>query len=134
MSAYALEICTRERIVYAHNVTFVSVRAVDGVLGITSKHIPLITTLRVAPVVIADEDGRKETYAVHGGILHIAKNHVIILADEAERAGDIDVARAQRAQQRAQQRLAERAEHIDFARAERALARALSRIEAKNDQ
>jgi F-type H+-transporting ATPase subunit epsilon len=134
MSAYALEICTRERVVYAHNVTFVSVRAVDGVLGITFRHIPLITTLRVAPVMIEDADGNKETIAVHGGILHIAPNLVIILADEAERVADIDVARARRAQQRAQQRLADQAEHMDFARAERALARALLRIEAKNDQ
>lgn len=133
MSAYALEICTRERIVYAHDVAFMSVRAIDGVLGITPKHIPLITTLAIAPVVIEDVSGRKETIAVHGGILHIEAQRVVILADGAERAGDIDVARAQRAQQRAQQRLADRTERLDYARAERALARAMLRIDMKNN-
>lgn len=130
MSTFSLEIITPEQIVVKETVRFVSVKGIEGELGILPQHIPMVTLLRIAPVVLEHPTGERMTYAVHGGILQISSNGVVILAEGAEDATSIDVSRAQQAKQRAQQRLQQqRDERIDYARAERALARALLRID-----
>jgi F-type H+-transporting ATPase subunit epsilon len=61
--------------------------------------------------------------------MEVRKDKVVILAEAAELSGDIDVARAQQAKERAEQRLSARQDEIDFARAERALQRAITRLD-----
>jgi F-type H+-transporting ATPase subunit epsilon len=128
VSTFLLEIVTPERKVYAEQVNMIVVKGVAGELGILPHHIPLVTPLKVAPVHI--KQGNTDEYiAVSGGFMEVGKDKVIILAESAERPGDIDVERAKAAKARAQGRMSDKAEHIDFHRAEIALQKAAMRIE-----
>lgn len=129
MSTFLVEIVTPERKVYEETANMVSVRGVEGELGILPNHIPLVTPLRIAPVTIKRDGGKVDVVAVNGGFIEVRKDKVVILAESAELAQDIDVARAEAAKQRAQQRLAAKQDEIDFRRAEHALQRALNRLD-----
>jgi F-type H+-transporting ATPase subunit epsilon len=128
VSTFLLEIVTPERKVYAEQVNMIVVKGVAGELGILPHHIPLVTPLKIAPVHI--KQGNTDEYiAVSGGFMEVGKDKVIILAESAERPGDIDVERAKAAKARAQGRVSDKAENIDFHRAELALQKAAMRIE-----
>ncbi|MCM3628054.1 F0F1 ATP synthase subunit epsilon [Paenibacillus glycanilyticus] len=127
MSTFLVEIVTPERKVYAETANMVSVKGIAGELGILPNHIPLVTPLRIAPISIK-RDGKVDVLAVGGGFIEVRKDKVVILAESAELASEIDVNRAQAAKQRAEERLAAKRDEIDFKRAELALQRASNRI------
>ncbi|MDP5276829.1 F0F1 ATP synthase subunit epsilon [Chengkuizengella axinellae] len=127
MSTFTLEIVTPERKVYSQGVNMIVVTGVEGQLGILPNHIPLVTALKVAPMKIKTGND-EEIIAVHGGFMEVSKEKVVILADVAERAGEIDVERAQAAKERAERRLADKKADYDFRRAEMALQKAINRI------
>ena len=105
----------------------VSTKAKSGELGILAGHIPLVAPLDIAAVRL--KNGNETEYvAVSGGFLEVRPDVVTILAQSAEKADTIDLARAQAAKARAEQRLVERQESIDAQRAELALKRAVNRI------
>jgi F-type H+-transporting ATPase subunit epsilon len=130
MSSFLLEIVTPERKVYAEDVNMVIVKGSEGEMGILPNHIPMVTPLKIAPVTVKKKNG-EEQIAVNGGFLEIRKDKVVILAESAELPGDIDVARAEAAKQRAEQRLGGKNDAYDQIRAELALQRALNRIAVK---
>ena len=74
------------------------------------------------------EKGEEITLAISGGFLEVLPDRVIILADAAERDEEIDLARAEAAKRRAQERLSHPTPETDMARAEASLSRALARI------
>jgi len=76
------------------------------------------------------QGGKFFKVAVSGGFMEVKNSRVVVLADTAERADQIDVERAKAAKQRAEQRLASRGSEVDIARAEIALQKALNRIKA----
>ncbi|ACT04422.1 F0F1 ATP synthase subunit epsilon [Paenibacillus sp. JDR-2] len=127
MSTFLVEIVTPERKVYAETANMVSVKGIAGELGILPNHIPLVTPLRIAPISIK-RDGKVDVLAVGGGFIEVRKDKVVILAESAELASEIDVNRAQAAKQRAEERLAAKRDEVDFKRAELALQRASNRI------
>lgn len=130
MSTLKLEIVTPERKVYEQDVAGVTVKGVEGELGILPKHIPFVTPLKVAPVRAKKAEGGEDLIAVHGGFMEVRQNKVVILAEAAELPDEIDVDRALRAKERAEERLRQR-EHYDFRRAEIALQRAMTRLQVK---
>ncbi len=130
MSTLLLEIVTPERKVYAKDVEMVSVKGMDGELGVMAQHIPIVTPLKIAPVRAKLIGGGEDVIAVHGGFLEVRGDKVVILAEGAELPEEIDADRAERAKQRAEQRLAKK-ENIDFHRAEIALQRAMTRLDVK---
>ncbi|MBD2845887.1 F0F1 ATP synthase subunit epsilon [Paenibacillus sp. IB182496] len=130
MSTFLLEIVTPERIVYAEQVDMVSVKGVEGELGILPGHIPMVTPLQIAPVTIK-RGSQHELVAVNGGFIEVRKDKVVILAESAELPIDIDVDRAQAAKQRAEQRLQTKRNEIDHHRAQLALQRALNRLDTR---
>jgi len=127
MSTLRLEIVTPERKVYEQDVDMVVVKGVAGELGILPNHIPLVTPLKVAPVKAKKPGGGEDFIAVHSGFMEVSKDKVVILAEVAELPGEIDVERAKRAKERAEQRLGDK-DHYDFRRAEIALQKAMTRI------
>ena len=105
MPVFALEVVTPERVAYSGQVASLQAPGSEGSFGVLAGHIPLLTSLQI---------GREQ---------------VAVLAETAERIEEIDVARAEAARQRAEERLARaREERVDVARAEAALARAINRI------
>ncbi|MFQ6099991.1 MAG: ATP synthase F1 subunit epsilon [Anaerolineae bacterium] len=100
MAGLKLTIVSPERELYSGEVDIVLVPGVEGQLGILPKHAPLITQL--AEGELCTRVGEEEYYfAIHGGFMHVLPDEVIVLADMAERADEIDEARAEAARQRA---------------------------------
>jgi F-type H+-transporting ATPase subunit epsilon len=122
------DIVTAERLVYSEQVDEVVAPGTEGELGILPHHAPLMTMLKPGEVRL--KKGNEEiSLAVAGGFLEVRPDHVIILADAAERADEIDAARAEAAKKRAQERLALAGDQVDKARAEAALRRAIARLD-----
>jgi F-type H+-transporting ATPase subunit epsilon len=127
--ALTLEIATPTRLVVSEPVDEVVAPGAEGYFGVLPGHAPFLTTLGIGEVTY--RKGREEYHlAVAGGFAEVRNDKVIILADSAERPDEIDRTRAERARERAEQRLAGRAqEEIDFVRAMCALQRALTRLQ-----
>ncbi len=122
-----LEIVTPERRVLSVTCDEVRAPGIQGGFGIRLDHEPFMTALEPGRLTYV-EGGREHHFAVGGGFLQVADNRVIVLADTAELATDIDVERARRAFQEAQERLlkmTEQDEHypVESARVRRAAAR-----------
>ena len=123
-----LEIVTAERLVYSDTVDMIIAPGIEGELGILPHHTPLMTLLKPGELRVKKGDEEADL-AVTGGFLEVRPDRVIVLADAAERAEEIDEARAAAAKKRAQERLAQQLSETDKARVEAALARALVRLE-----
>jgi F-type H+-transporting ATPase subunit epsilon len=127
------ELATPTRLLVSAEVDEVVAPGTEGYFGVLPGHAAFLTTLGAGDLMY--RQGREEHHvAVIGGFAEVGGDHVIVLAEVAELPEEIDRARAERARQRAEQRLAGRsvtgaAEDIDYARAAAALARALARLE-----
>ncbi|MBG9588163.1 F0F1 ATP synthase subunit epsilon [Cytobacillus firmus] len=129
MKTIKVSVVTPDGPVYESDVEMVSTKAQSGELGILPGHIPMVAPLQIGAVRLKN-GGKTDFVAVSGGFLEVRPEQVTILAQSAEQADEIDVERAVRAKQRAEQRLNEhKRENIDFRRAELALQRAINRIE-----
>jgi F-type H+-transporting ATPase subunit epsilon len=100
----------------------------EGYLGVLAHHAPMVTELRIGRLTIVEEAGARRLFALSGGILETGGNQATILADSAEPAQEIDLARAEAAEQRAKDRISRNGEDLDVARAQAALERALNRL------
>jgi F-type H+-transporting ATPase subunit epsilon len=125
-----LEVVTPERELVHESVLSVSIPAKTGYLGILPGHAPLLSELQPGELSYV-EDHVTHFLSVSWGFTEVLPERVIVLAQTAERAEEIDVERAQRAKQRAEERLKNfTATDIDFERARAALMRALARLQA----
>ena len=122
-----VEVITQDRNVYSGEAEMVVAPGSEGVLGILPRHASLLTTLQVGDLRIK-HDGDEDAIFVAGGFLEVSHNVVTVLADAAERAEDIDTARAQEARRRAQALLDQRASDVDVGATQGALERALGRL------
>jgi F-type H+-transporting ATPase subunit epsilon len=128
MGSIKLEVVTAERVVYADDVDMVIAPGIEGQLGILPRHAPLLTALAYGELRIK-KGGEEDILAIGGGFMEVLPDRVIVLADSAERAEEIDLDRADAARRRAEERLKQsRSEEVDFARAEAALRRSLARL------
>ena len=127
--AIQLVIVTPERQILKETVAELSMPGADGYLGVLPGHAPLITELGVGELTYRTTGGQAGLLAVIRGFAEVLPDRVSVLAETAEFAGDIDLARAEAALKRAQQRMAQGGENIDWDRATLALARALVRIQ-----
>jgi F-type H+-transporting ATPase subunit epsilon len=125
-----LEIVTPDRQVVHDLVESVTIPGKGGYLGILPGHAPLLSELRTGEVVYT-RDGTKHYLAVSWGFAEVLPSRVIILVQTAERAEEIDLARAAQALERAEERLKEFTDPtIDAERAREAYQRALARLQA----
>ena len=123
-----LEIVTPYGQLLSDDVNEVVLPAREGEIGVLPGHVPLLTLLDVGK--LSYEKGGKVTEIfLNSGYAEVARDKVTVLAESAEIAKQIDVARAESAQKRAEKRLKEEKEQINFNRAEAALKRALIRIQ-----
>jgi F-type H+-transporting ATPase subunit epsilon len=94
-----------ERSLFEGEADFLIANGADGELGILPRHAPLLTTLKPGPLTIR-QGGEEQLLFVGGGFLEVLPDRVTVLAELAERAEDIDEARAEEARRHAQERLA----------------------------
>ncbi len=130
MKTVAVSIVTPDGPVYDGEVEMVSTKSTSGELGVLPGHIPMVAPLDICAVRLK-KNNQTQLVAVSGGFLEVRPDKVTILAQAAEKAEDIDVERALRAKQRAEERLRmkeKKQANVDFKRAELALRRAINRI------
>ena len=129
MPAFALEVVTPERVAYSGQVASLQAPGSEGSFGVLAGHVPLLTSLQIGRLRFVEEGGNEVKMAISGGFVEVGREQVAVLAETAERVEEIDVARAEAARQRAEERLARvQEERVDVARAQAALARAINRI------
>lgn len=97
------EIVTPERVVLKEDVLQISVPTTTGEITVLPDHIPLVSILQSGVIEIKRTDDSKEIMAVSGGFIEVMKDKVVVLADTAERADELDENRIQDAQQRAEE-------------------------------
>src|SRR2546429_3676267 len=122
-----VDIVTVEGRRFKGDADFVVAPGSEGELGILPRHIPLLTPLAPGSVKVRNE-GAEQYFFVSGGFLEVRPDQVTVLADSAERADDIDEARAEEARRRAESLLQQKLSDADQAAATTALARAEARL------
>jgi len=128
MATMQLDIVTAEHEVFSDQVSGVVVPGTEGELTVLPNHAPLLTVIQPGELRIM-QDGSADTFmAVGGGFLEVIANKVVILADAAERADEIDESRAQEAVTRAEERLEHRTSDMDMERAIASLRRSQTRL------
>ncbi len=100
------EIVTQETTVFSDDVDYVSLPGREGVVGVLPNHSPLLTVLSFGEV-YTRKNGEAQYFAVGGGFAEVQPDKVIVLADSAERADNINIARAQEAREEAERLMAE---------------------------
>ncbi|MEK7519622.1 MAG: ATP synthase F1 subunit epsilon [Patescibacteria group bacterium] len=122
------EIVTPEKVAYQDKIDSLTVDTTTGEITILPNHMPLVSVLRAGEMTI--RKGKEETtMAVAGGFVEVSPGStVIIMADAAERAEEVDVVSAEEARKRAEQILAQKTETEDVADVKAALAHALARL------
>jgi F-type H+-transporting ATPase subunit epsilon len=127
MATIKLEIVTAEGVAFSDDVDEVVAPGIDGELGLLPHHTPLMTML--SPGELRIVRGANDYFlAVSGGFLEVRPDRIIILADAAERADEIDIARAEAAKERAQQMIKAHPSQAEMAGAQAALQRSLVRL------
>jgi len=123
-----LEIVTPERLAYSGEVDAVTVPGSEGELGILPHHAPLVSTLGVGELRIR-KGGEVEFFAIAGGFLQVRPDKVVVMAETADMASEIDLEKAEAARREAEKAL-ESGYHegADLSAARAALQQALLRI------
>src|SRR3954466_12185389 len=123
-----LELVTPEKLAYSDGAGAVVVRGIEGELGILPHHAPLVSLLGLGELRIR-KGGNEESFAIAGGFLQVRPDKVVVMAETADLAAEIDLERAQAARREAEQALeGGYVEGPDLASARAALQQALLRI------
>jgi F-type H+-transporting ATPase subunit epsilon len=129
MAALQFSAVTAEGVVAEAETDSVTVPTKDGEITVLPHHIPLVSVL--IPGVVTYRDGERERHlAVSGGFLQVTGTELNLLADTAERADDIDAARAERARKQAAEAMAGRLDKEEYVEAAAELQKHLARIRA----
>lgn len=132
-STFRLEIVTPDRKFFEDDVDMAVVRTSEGDLGILKNHMSLVSPLAIGTVKIK-KDGVYTEAACAGGFVQVRQDKTTIITDSAEWPEEIDVERAKRAVDRAEERMKNAHAGVDVIRAQLALERALNRLKiAKRD-
>ena len=101
------DIVTQERTVFSDDVALVSLPGTEGRMGILPNHEALLTTLAFGEVMLRLQNGEEQYFAIGGGFAEVQPDKVIILADSAEQANEIDLERAAKAREQAEKLMQE---------------------------
>lgn len=130
MNTLKLKIVTPEKIVYEREIFQITIPTASGEITVLPNHIPLVSVLAPGEIKIVDKDG-DHNIALSGGFLEIrGQNEIILLADHAERADEIDLEKAETARKRAEEEMQaiKNTEDVDFAKLQAIIDREMNRI------
>lgn len=130
MNKIKFKIITQEKTVYADEIEQVTIPTADGEITVLANHNPLVSVLKPGEMRLK-KDGQIISLSVSSGFIEVRPHsQVIILADSAERAEDIDLERAEVARQRAEKMLEEKQNEtdIDYARMQAILEKEMARL------
>ena len=126
------EIATPERVVFKKDIKQVTVPTTSGEITVLPNHIPLISTLKPGVIEIKDEKGEEEIISVAGGFIEVLSKKIVILADTAERAEELDEERIKEAKKIAENRKKEITDkdEVRFANISAQLDKEMARLKA----
>ena len=127
-----LEVVTPQKLIVSEEVEIVVAPGSEGEFGALKGHTTFLTSLKLGTLRYKDAKGKERVLFINGGFAEVLPDKVTILAESAERRMDIDIDRATKAKERAEQRLAAKAAETDLVRAETALNRAVHRLKIKS--
>ncbi len=127
MSTFTLEVATPEKLVVRNDATEAQIPGSEGMLGILPGHAALISEIEAGELTYVME-GKRHVLAIGSGWVEISNNKVRVLVDSCEAPDKIDVARAEEALKRANERLLSPKQDLDLARALNAAKRAYARL------
>ena len=127
-TTFKLEIVTPKRVVFDGEAESFTAPGVEGGFQVLVGHAPMLAEIGVGEVTVRDAGGERTHYATSGGVVEVKRNHVILMAESAERADEIDTKRAEAAKDRARSRISEHSPDTDVERARNALGRAANRL------
>ena len=132
MATFHLQIVTPDRLVFDGQAERLVARTVGGDVCILAKHIDYAAPLGIGAAHIVDEDGKEHKAACSGGMLTVYGGEAVLMATTFEWAEEIDLARAELAQQKAEEKLRTlQRDDREFVMASAKLKRAIARISAK---
>ncbi len=128
------EIVTPEKSVLKREVISVTIMTTSGEITVLADHIPLVTVLKPGVLEMKDEDGGIEIMALSGGFMEVMRDKIVVLADTAERASELDENRIEEARLRAENRKKEitNVDQVQFTNISAQLDKELARSKALN--
>ncbi len=123
-----VEIVSPDRAAYRGEARAFRAPGVEGAFEVLRGHAPMLAATQVGTVTVTTTDGERVSFATSGGFVEVLDNHVIMLAETAEPASEIDVERARSAEERAAERLAAAATPEERAKIEAERDRARNRL------
>lgn len=125
---FKLEIVTPNKVIYQGDATSLTAPGTQGGFQILYDHAAFLSSIETGELKVKDREGKDTSFATSGGFVEAKKNHVVVLAETAERCDEIDVERARSAKARAEKRVHGKGDDIDIERARAALRRATNRL------
>lgn len=127
---FVLSVVAPDKLIFEDRVTSVVAPGTEGYFGVMAGHLPLIASLRPGLLEYVDAGGQRHFVYVGGGFAEMSGEKMTILADEAERARDIDVARAETALDEARKALRGENSNLSSEEAVLEVERAVNRLKA----
>ena len=125
-----VDIVSAEKEIFSGVAQSITASGIMGEIGIKPGHAPLLTALKPGEIRLILQHGEEEIFYVSGGMLEVQPRCVTVLADEVERASDLDEAAAIAAKEHAEKALNDKQSEIDYTVAAAELARAAAQIRA----
>ncbi|MDA3802582.1 MAG: ATP synthase F1 subunit epsilon [Patescibacteria group bacterium] len=126
------EIATPEKVVFKKEIKQVTVPTTSGEITVLPNHIPLISTLKPGVIEIKDENEEDEIISMAGGFIEVLREKIVILADTAERAQELDEERIKEAKTKAEEKKQEISDkdEVRFANISAQLDKEMARLKA----
>lgn len=128
-STINVRLVSAQELMYKGTATFVIAEADGGEIGIKPNHAPFLSILKPGQAIIQN-GAEEEVFYVSGGVIEVQPNMVTILADDVERAKDIDEAKAEQARKNAEKLLQSKTADIEYAKLQVQLAQSLAQLRA----
>ena len=123
-----LEILTIERQLFDEEVSMVIAPGADGIVGVLPHHQPMLTALQHGELIVRVDGQEDRHLAIGGGVMQVLPDHVVVLADRAEHAAEIDLQLAEEAHRRAVETLERGSTDLELGHARDALRHSATRL------
>ncbi len=127
MSTFNLEIVATDKIFYKGQCEFLVFPGIDGEHGILANHEPMVAAVKAGELRYT-VDGEIRGAAVGDGFIEVSSEKVVVISDFAEKPEEIDIKRAERAKERAEERLRLKRSEKEYVHSQAALSRAMARL------
>ncbi|MBL4941205.1 MAG: F0F1 ATP synthase subunit epsilon [Colwellia sp.] len=123
-----LDVVSAEESLFSGSIKSLQITGSEGELGILPGHAPLLTSLKPGMALITKSDGTEEVIYLSGGMLEVQPNQIIVLADVACRADELNEQAALEAKKRAEENMNANSADVDYATVAAELARAVAQL------